>query len=150
MASTLIGTASVFALDGVTVAYTSPAGVVGTPTGINFSDSASQAKAADASGQTFAVGFTEFEHSITVDLMRITDGTPGTTRQGAKDEVVLPAIGTKITLAGFETGSSGTLINGDWNYVGGGTVNLSNNGFMKATLPLKRFGATPAYMAPVS
>jgi hypothetical protein len=136
MSSTVIGTATVFALDGVTVAFTSPAVSTGVvePTNIALDDAHAASDLTDRSGQIVAGGFTTRKQTLTITVFFQGNAT----RANAAAAWKVPDIGSLVTLAGFGNG----MIDGSWNYDGQFSPTFSSTGFGSATMRLARRGAT--------
>ena len=77
----------------------------------------------------------------------------GSSEANAKAIVQLPEPLATVTISGFSvgTGTTPNLLDGDWNYVGGGSVAMSTDGYWKVTLPCARWaqsdGAVPTALA---
>ncbi len=100
-----------------------------------------------AMGEIVGASFGNRKHTITVEIVPIDPASPGTLAT-AKTKVVLPEPGAKVTIAG--TGI--TAVDGDWNYIGGGSIQLGKDPkeHVKVILPCAKFGSTPAFLSPVS
>ena len=135
MASTLTGIATIYALDGFTIAYTGMATADNEPQSISRRDGFDVAKARGKDGQIFAKGYSGRE--ITIEIEIIVKG--GASRAAAPDKFVEPAPGALVTLDGF---GANTAIEGTWNYEGG-SFEVSNADFNKYRLTLVRAGEAP-------
>ena len=132
MASKLIGTAIVFAMDNRTVAFSGVTTAQNEPTGINLRDGFDKADVKGKDGRTISRGASNRRHTITVDII-FKDESGSPTRASADAVAKVPPMFGIVTLAGFNN----TLIDGDWNYEDG-TLAQSNTGEQKATLTLAR------------
>lgn len=132
MATKLIGTAVVFAMDGRTVAFSGVATTQNEPTGANLRDGFDKADIKGRDGRTISRGAANRRHLLTVDIL-FKDESGSPTRASADAVTKLPAMFGTVTLAGFNN----TLYDGDWNYEEG-TLAVSNTSEQKATLTLSR------------
>jgi len=146
--SLLIGTATVFAADGCTVAFSGVATTQNELSGaINLSDGFDKVDLKGANGRTISRGAANRRHNITVEIL-FKDVGGSATRATAAAVAKLPGMFGVVTLAGFNN----ALFDGDWNYEGG-AINQATDGFQKATLTISRSensSGTPAVMAAVA
>lgn len=141
MASTLHGTAIVFAMDGRTVLFSGIATTQNEPTAMNLRDTFDKTDVKGRDGRTIARGGNNRRHQITVDILyKSADANP--TRALADAVAKLPGKFALVTLGGFNN----ALIDGDWNYEEG-TIADSNTGERKASLTLARMEASDGSMA---
>lgn len=104
-----------------TVAFTGLAAADNKAQGLSLADSIRVNDARDGLGRIFASNFERDSHTITVDIVPF--DADGTTLANAQSVIALPAPGATVTLAGH----GNALLNGDWNYAGGATIELSND-----------------------
>ena len=100
-----------------TIAFTGLAAADNAARGVELEDVVRVADCRDGNGRIFASNVTRDAQTLTLSLVPFDSATPGTLVT-AKSKPALPPPGALITLAGF--GSS--LVDGDWNYVGGGRI----------------------------
>jgi hypothetical protein len=143
MASTLIGTtATVYALDGCTVAFSGMASTDNEMTGgLTLNDSFDKAEIMGKDGRVPARGASNRRHTLTVEVVFMDPGGAAT-RATAAGKTALPGKFSIVTLAGFNN----ALFNGDWNYEGG-SISTGVNGFMKASLSISRTEKADGTMA---
>jgi hypothetical protein len=93
----------------------------------------------DGVGNIIGLAAVNRRHEATFDIVPSdTDGSP--TLADAKTAIKLPDPLAIVTIAGF----GNTLIDGTWNYIGGGKITFSPDGYIKMSLPCRRVGDTPA------
>lgn len=102
----------------------------------------------DGEGNTIAVEATGRNHTATFEIIPIAaDGT----RASARANIKLPDALALVTISGTDPGS---YLDGDWNYVGGGSIEPSTDGWLRVKLPCKRWspttGGTPGAFLPMS
>ncbi len=97
----------------------------------------------NASAETIGKVARNSRTSLTIDLFILApNGT--NTDANAKPAIKLPDPLAIVTLAAF----GNTLIDGDWNYAGGGSVSYSADGYARVSLTLSRnLGAALAIIA---
>jgi hypothetical protein len=132
MASKLIGTAVVFAMDGRTVAFSGVTTAQNEPTSTSLRDQFDKVDIKGKDGRTVSRGAANRRQTITVDIL-FKDDSVTPTRAQADAITKLPAMFGTVTLGGFNN----TLIDGDWNYEEG-TIADSNTAERKATFTLAR------------
>jgi hypothetical protein len=105
-------------------------------TGANLTRQTPKATLTDGAGNTVAMGYARPTDSLAIKFTPV--ATPGTnTALKAAANVVLPAIGTKVTL-----GDTGILAyDGDWNYDGDATIETNATGPLVISMTLSRKGA---------
>lgn len=103
-----------------TVAYTGLAAADNKAKGLSLADSIRVNDARDGLGRIFASSIERDSHTITVDLIPF--DADGTTLANAQSVIALPGPGALVTLAAL----GNSLLNGDWNYIGGGNIELSS------------------------
>lgn len=95
----------------------------------------------DRSGIVISKVATNRNQSISLEFVPTdVSGASPQTQAAALTALTLPDMLALITLSGFGT----ALFDGDWNYAGGGSVGLTNEGFPSMTLTAERNGADPA------
>jgi len=147
MASKLIGTAVVFAMDGRTVAFAGVATTQNEPSAMNLRDAFDKVDIRGRDNRTIARGASNRRHTVTVDIL-FKDEAANATRATADGVAKLPGPFGTVTLAGFNN----TLLDGDWNYEEG-TIADSSGAERKATLTLVRMekaDGSLAAMTPVA
>lgn len=156
MALKLAGRASIHGMDGA-FAYTAVAAIHGSASlsttenevqSINLTDDFDVSELMDRRGELIGMAARNRRLTITVELV-ITAASDGTqSAANAAANVVLPEKLGLVTLSSFGI----TLLDGTWNYVGGGSVGLTPEGFLRMTLHLRRnlVGATEAGLAPLT
>jgi len=128
----LAGRAVVFTVEG-TMAYTGVAVSQNSIQSASLSDEFDLLEVRNQRGQTITQMAINIRHRITIEM--IPTAVAGTNTQAAAALAVeLPEPLTLVTLAGFELPE----FNGNWNYLGGGSIGLSNQGTISMTLPLGR------------
>lgn len=156
MALKLAGRASIHGMDGA-VSYTAVAAIHGSASlsttenevqSVNLTDDFDVSELMDRRGEIIGMASRNRRITITVELV-ITAASDGSqTTSAAAGNVVLPEKLGLVTLSGFGI----TLFDGSWNYMGGGSVGLTNEGFLRMTLPLRRnlVGETETGPAPLT
>ena len=152
MANQYAGHAAVYAIDG-TIAYTGKAFVDAStvalssanaePQSVSFGHEFQTIEVKSRAGKT--VGMASLNESQTVQVTIIVHAGAGGTYATAKNAVKLPAPLALVTLAGFD--GTGASLDGTYNYVGGGSISLTSEGYHSISLQLKRFegvALTPA------
>lgn len=132
MASKLIGTAVVFAMDGRTVAFSGVATAQNEPTASNLRDTFDKVDIKGKDNRTISRGASNRRQTVTVDIL-FKDDAVSPTRAQADAIAKLPAMFGIVTLGGFNN----TLLDGDWNYEEG-TIADGAGSERKATLTLAR------------
>ncbi len=133
--SVLVGSATVYGVDG-TVAYGTVLVGENYLQSVNLTDDVDTAEARDQKGNVFGYNLYNFRRTATFEIIFI-----DTTEAGAAAEVKLPEPGATITIAqDSETGDSfpGELT-GTWNYIGGGTISMSNTDILRMSLPCSKY-----------
>jgi len=132
----LKGMATVYGLNG-TVSYSgvaAPAGWLPQSTDLTH-DWEEDIIADPVTNAVKSVAITQEAFNVVIELVvQATD-----TKAHAKDAIKLPTPWSKVTLAGFDQAASGGVTNGDYNYQKGGKIAYLPKGFVKMTLPLKRY-----------
>lgn len=131
-APTQIGVVTVWGVDG-TLAYTGLASTDNVLESVDLNDEAEVTRRRDNLGETKGVLIWDPRKTITVtfypsDPSDISD---------SKDNIVLPAKGSTVTLASFPTNSG--LNETTWIYEQGGSIGFTNEGEAKITLPLVKY-----------
>ena len=104
--------------------------------GVKLKDRATVKEALDRNGNTLSACATNPQRDATFDFMPLA-GSGADTLANAKKAIEFPALLEKITIA-----SLADNLNGDWQYVGDGESDLTNEGFVKMTLPCRRWNNT--------
>jgi hypothetical protein len=141
-APTQIGTVTVWGIDG-TVAYTGLASTDNILEAANLEDDIDEFERKDA--QAEVVGLRLYNPCKKVELTFYPSKPAGSGAiAAAKANVVLPAKGAKVTLAGF----AGSVYNDTtWLYIKGGRIEEGNEGEAKIVLPLRRYNTDIAATA---
>ncbi len=148
MAKVMTGVVAAYGIDGSTLAFTGSATTVTDPQGFGLSDEFTIDEARNSYGYTKTRTGRDRKHKITIRaLVQMTAGSP--TMAEALKLGQFPTMLGIVTLANFDS-TNGTLINGTWNYDGGGSLNGEAGGYWELTLPLSRHGDTPASLAVVN
>jgi len=138
----LAGRAVVFTVEG-SIAYTGVAVSQNSIQSASLSDEFDLIEVRNQRGQTMTQMAINMRQRMTIEM--IPTAAIGTnTQAAAAQSVELPDPLTRVTLDGFELPE----FNGFWNYLGGGSIGLSNQGTVTMTLPLGRPDGTA--LTPVS
>jgi len=144
MSATLLGRAAVFGAGG-TLTWS---GIAATTEfqhqGNDLTDEVDVATLEDPDNDVISVATSKPRRTVTFDIIPTATSGAGNTLANAKTAMTLPAIGTVVTTSAF----SSPDLNTTWNYLGGGKVGETKEGWGKLTLPLTRYGA--ASLAAVS
>lgn len=130
--SVLYGEATVFSLDGMTVAFSGVATTQNEPTGLSLRASFDKVDVMGSGGRTISRGGADERHTLTVDVTFKADQANPTRAQG-RATPKLPGKFAIVTLDAF----GNTLFDGDWNYEDG-SLAITAKGDLKATLTLSR------------
>lgn len=148
-----IGVATVWGMNGTLAiaAFTGGATILATTANKLMGGSLSDEVAVgtlEAGGEIIGKSFANRMHKITFEIVPIDATTIPPSLATSKSHIVLPDPGAKVTIAGF----GNSLYDGDWNYVGGGTITPGTQPteHLKITIPCERFGSTPAALAAVA
>ena len=138
--STIVGSATVYGVDG-TVAYGTVAAGDNYMQSVNLTDEADTAEARNQKGNVFGYNLYNFRRTATFEIIFF-----DTTEALAAAEVELPLPGAIVTIAqDAETGNTfPTPIAGTWNYIGGGTISMSNTDILRMTLPCSQYNGDSA------
>jgi hypothetical protein len=90
--------------------------------GMSMADNVRVADAEDGQGYVFASNVKRTSHVLTLTFVPFDSSAPGSLAT-AKSNVKVPDPGAVVTLAGL----GNTMLDGDWNYIGGATVTYSDN-----------------------
>ncbi len=88
----------------------------------------------DRTGKTMTLAAVDPSEGVTFDFIPVAS-TAANTLANAKAAVEVPGFLEKITIDDFGI----DLLDGDWNYMGGGTWEITNEDNIKMTLPCRRF-----------
>lgn len=86
---------------------------------LSLADGVRVADAEDANGYIFASNVKRRDQTITLTFIPFDSSTPGALAT-AKANIKVPEPGAVVTLSGYDN----ALIDGDWNYIGGGTLDF--------------------------
>lgn len=132
--ASVLGRAVVFGIDG-TVAYTGMATTGNEPENLEYTENYKTHETRAKDGETIGLVFYDKQEELTIDFFPCAAAGVGAIAT-AKANIVLPAIGAKVTIAAM----SGSVANDTtWLYVGGGKIRWENENIVKMTLPLKQF-----------
>ena len=133
--STIVGNATVYGVDG-TVAFGTVAIADNYMQSMNLTDDVDTAEARDQKGNVFGYNLYNFRRTATFEIIFI-----DATEAGAAAEVKLPAPGALVTIAqDAESGDSfPAILNGPWNYAGGGSISASNTDILRMSLPCSKY-----------
>lgn len=109
---------------------------------LSLADGVRVADAEDGQGYVFASNVKRRDQTITLTFIPIDSSTPGSLAT-AKANIKLPDPGAVVTLSGYDN----SLLDGDWNYVGGGVVNIPEDDSQPVTITgcqLRRAAASGA------
>ncbi|MEK9752256.1 MAG: hypothetical protein VW338_03465 [Rhodospirillaceae bacterium] len=125
---TLSGTATVFGADG-TVTWT---GVTATvkPVGTNYIDEHDIAELRDGDNDVIALAATNPRKTVEIELI-ITGALLATAKA-----VALPTILASVTLSSMKVDA----YNGSYNYVGGGRISTTPEGFARVSIIARQYG----------
>jgi hypothetical protein len=121
------GKAVVFGNPG-TVAFTGLAAVDNKAKGLSMADNLRVNDARDGFGRIFASNVERDSHVITIDIIPF--DADGTTVASAKAIVALPGPGATVTLDDLDN----SLLDGNWNYIGGATIEYGAEGEAPVTI----------------
>lgn len=146
---TYIGRVFVWGLDG-TLAYTGLTTAQNEPQRLSYRDEISRHDSKDKKGETIGIQLYNPNPKITVTFMPCQTAGGGSIAL-SKQNVVLPAKGSKVTLAGFPpntgTAEDVSVNSAKWIYFGGGGIEFTNEGEVVMTLPLEKFNTDIAATA---
>lgn len=138
---TFVGEVYIFGLDG-TLAYSGMATTGNEPQRAGYQDEISRHDSKDKKGATVGVQLFNPNPKITITFMPKADATGGGAIADAKSNMVLPAKGSKVTLSGFPpvvATAEDTINSTKWLYLGGGSIDFTNDQEVVMTLPLEKF-----------
>ena len=133
--STIVGNATVYGVDG-TVAYGTVTVGDNFMQSVNLTDEADTTEARNQKGNVFGYNLYNFRRTATFEIIFIDSD-----EAGAAEEVVLPEPGATITIAqDAESGNTlPSILAGTWNYIGGGSISMSNTDILRMTLPCSKY-----------
>lgn len=135
MPVTVYGRATIYGVGGTVLFAGQASHTILEPTKVSVKDNTEVKKAKDGTGKTFALAAVDPTDALTVDVIPTAGtGTGNNTLDNAKAAVAKPGIFAKVTLDGFGI----EWLDGDWNYMGGGSADLADD-FVKMSLPCERF-----------
>jgi hypothetical protein len=137
---TFIGRVYVWGLDG-TLAYTGMSTAQNELQKLSYRDEIARHDSKDKKGETVGVQLWNPNPKTTVTFMPCEAMAAGSIAN-AKTRVLLPAKGSKVTLAAFPPTVGGAEIlpnSASWIYFGGGEIEFTNEGEVVMTLPLEKF-----------
>lgn len=153
MAQSLVGKATVYGVPGNLLfksfdgATTVLAAADNKMVGAALTDVTTKGLLKDGTGEVVGVCYNREAHQATFEIIPIDSSTPSSLAT-AKTKIELPAVGAKVTIAGF----GDSTYDGDWHYAGGGSITpgASETDPIKVTLPCERYGTTPAFLTAVT
>jgi len=129
-----IGIVTVFGIDG-TIAYTGLATTDSLLESASLEDTTEEHEAKDRWGEVVGMKLFNPRTNITINFYPAKEAGSGAIA-AAKDNVALPAKGSKVTIADMP----GSAFDGTtWLYIQGGTIELTNTGDAKMVLPLRKY-----------
>lgn len=148
MSKVMTGVVAAYGIDGATLAFTGSAATDTDPQGFGLTDEFTIDEARNSYGYTKTRTARDRKHKLTVRaLVQWADGSP--TMTGALKKGKFPTMLGVVTLENFDR-TDGTLINGAWNYEGGGTIKGEAGGYWEVTLPISSNGDRPAALTAVT
>lgn len=146
--STIVGNATIYGVDG-TVTYGSLLVGENFLQSVNLTDDVDTAEARDQKGNVFGYNLYNFRRTATFEIIVIgptTSGPTAGTEAEAAANCVLPTPGATITIAqDSESGDNlPAILVGTWNYIGGGTISMSNTDITRLSLPCSQYNADTA------
>jgi hypothetical protein len=138
---TQIGVVTVWGIDGNLV-YTGLLAADNLLERISYEDGTDEHESRDKDGEVIGVKLWNRVAKLTIDFYPSKPAGGGSIA-AAKANVILPAKGSKVTIAGMPVNcgvnsGSGTAFP-QWVYFGGGGIEFSNNGECKMKLPLRAY-----------
>ena len=129
MPDTFLGVVTAHDMDGTTSWTGKAAGVTDNMQSANLTETADVGEVKNGANTVISVNISNSQRECTIEAIP-THATDAST-------VVLPAVGTVLTLAGL----SPATINGDWNVASGASFATDNgpDGATKMTIPLKQY-----------
>ena len=133
---TLTGRAAVFGVNGA-IAYT---GVAAPSAQVlqsaELTDNFDLAELKSQVGEIIGLAKTNHRREFKIDFVPSSDGTSGNnTLANARLSLKLPTPLSQVVTSGFDHAD----YNGNWTYIGGGTISVSGEGYCKMTLPLRQY-----------
>jgi hypothetical protein len=146
---TYIGRVTVWGLDGK-LAYTGLLVGENEPTRLTYTDEIARHDSKDRKGET--IGVQLYNPTPKLDISFIPCAPMGVGAIAAsKQKVVLPAKGSKVTVSEFPpnvgTAEDVTINSAKWLYLGGGSIDFTNEGEAVINLPLHKFNTDIAQTA---
>lgn len=146
--STIVGNATIYGVDG-TVTYGTLLVGENFLQSVNLTDDVDTAEARDQKGNVFGYNLYNFRRTATFEIIVIgptTSGPTAGTEEEAAANCVLPTPGATITIAqDAESGSNlPAILVGTWNYIGGGTISMSNTDITRLSLPCSQYNGDTA------
>lgn len=103
-------------------------------TRVSFEDQANKHESKDRRGETIGLVFWNSRAKITLNFYPCATAGVGALDL-ARVNVVLPDVGSLVEIEDMP----GQLINGNWIYEGGGTIEMTNEAEVKMVLPLMKY-----------
>lgn len=127
---TSAGAIGVFGVDG-TVQWTGVVSGIVKLAGLQLTDNVAKAVLKNGKGRTIGKTAYDREHAVAIRVIPCDEAGNLAT---VKSNVVLPAPLALVTVAGHSI----AIFDGNYNYEGGGTVGVTQEGYLEMTLPCSR------------
>jgi len=139
--STIVGNATIYGVDGTV--QNGSVWVAGDNyiQSVNLTDEMDTTEARDQKGNVFGYNLYNFRRTATFDIIFYKD-----TEANAAAKCILPLPGATITIAqDAESGNTlPAVLVGTWNYIGNGTIAMSNTDLTRMSLPCSQHNADTA------
>jgi hypothetical protein len=129
---TQTGRALLFGADGTITWAAVTANTTRELQGVSLTDNFDVKDAKDRNGNIISLAAVNPTQDVTFDFLPLA-GTGADTLANAKLAIEVPAALASITIADLAA-----IYNGTWMYVGGGKADVTNEGFVKMSLPCRR------------
>lgn len=137
-----VGKAAVYSVNG-NVEFYGAAMATMKLVGAGVTDEFDVAELKDGTGEIIGAGASGRRRKATFEIIPYDASGVLTT---SKLNIKLPEPLAKVTISNFGIDE----LDGDWNYIGGGQIALSPDGFVRVTLPCAKYESTPAFLSPVT
>lgn len=134
MAKVVHGRATLHGADGDITWAAITAGTVKEPQSADYDHNFEQVEAKDANGETDGIVAFNDKEMLTITVLPKAGSGADNTLVKAAAAPELPGKLAVVTLSNFPI----SVLNGTWNYAGGGKISTSNTGLVSMTLPLQR------------
>lgn len=142
-----LGLVTIHGIDG-NLAYTGLATTENTIESVSLQDLSKEHETLDSKGDVKGLKLWQGRRNLTIKFYPTM--AAGSSIATTKTKAVLPAVGSKVTIAGMPpvVGTAETVMNSvSWIYAGGGTYDLTQEGDLVMSLPLRKYAtdiSTPA------